>query len=273
MSITVNPMAACAQLSIALQKNIDIISFASAGFPSVTESNFRNPVIPYSFHPANNQRLSLEEVRAETENWLLRGVITDAIDHTGAFLVETFCNALLISLVKNDQVNIPIFEALRTNRLPRFHGLVLPAKIDNLRSEFGVVSIYEPHILSLNKLRNCMVHRQGIVGNRDVNGPKGLHVTFRDQTIYMKDDATGFERPIVFGEPVKPKECADTTPSTIYHKWQDKELVFELGKRAKISFQDLTRCVTTFWAFAREMCLSLETFSDGRGIQPNPDVP
>src|SRR4030095_9320340 len=63
----------------------------------------------------------------------------------------------------------------------RFHRLGLPDKIDDLQRIYSLA--LDPdlvgHLRTINDARNCLVHRQGIVQERDVNEDAALRVSWR----------------------------------------------------------------------------------------------
>jgi hypothetical protein len=63
----------------------------------------------------------------------------------------------------------------------RFHGFGLPVKLARLSSQFGIRFLprLERQLVSINATRNCLVHRDGFVGERDVDATQRLTVHYR----------------------------------------------------------------------------------------------
>jgi hypothetical protein len=269
--IEILPMEANANLNVALQRILDIISYVHAGLSSVTEANFRENPSARTFHPAGNSQLSFSEAKAEAERWLLRGMITEAVDLTGAFLEEIFCLGLLVETCpETGRFDFAEFERAKGLELPKFHKLGFPQKLETLRARYGIASIYEKHFLTLNRLRNCMVHRGGLVSSHDENENNKLRVTFRSQTLYAKSQSTGREYPIRFQTPVIPPEAGDAGPAALWVQWQDSELTFENGEKVSLTFAELSACTQTIWIFSRELCVSFANYVQNRGVPTKP---
>lgn len=110
----------------------------------------------------------------------------------------------------------------------RFHRLGLPDKLATLEKDFavGIDQSLSQHVLSANVARNCLVHRNGQVGARDLNAESELRVTWRRMAAYLKDEDGLHE--LVYGEPTK-KEA------WMVIKFEDTAKTFSPGEMVNFS--------------------------------------
>src|SRR5207244_1806116 len=84
-------------------------------------------------------------------------------------------------------------------RLKAFRKLGLPAKFDKLGSEFQMTTDLRDHVISVNTVRNCLVHRLGVVRPEDAGNAGVIELKLRRCRSYVADTATGESKPVVFG--------------------------------------------------------------------------
>jgi hypothetical protein len=133
----------------------------------------------------------------------------------------------------------------------KFHELGLPAKIERLRKEFGVASKFEDHVLSLNRARNCLVHRLGIVSPKDVSAKGVLVVTWHALNLVAIDTAT--KRETVLGEPTRLE-----SESTIAARFGPYRREFQVGNRISFTRDEHKHTMLTFYMFALKIVQALE---------------
>jgi hypothetical protein len=111
----------------------------------------------------------LEEVRPETSTWIVACAFRDWIEETAGFLEATrrTCAAVLLSdegVVTSDR----FLEVVEEPRI-RFDRRNVPDKMTELRRLYGadILDHRAEMILTLNQARNCLVHRLGVVSDRD----------------------------------------------------------------------------------------------------------
>jgi hypothetical protein len=265
VSIEINPLGAYEALSKQLQRIIDNICFVSAGLESVTPENYQNNPTRLVFHPSSNNRLTYDQAKASIESWLLRAVLTETTDELGPFLEEIFCICLLFSCSPSGDIDWPAFETKRADELPRFHKLGLPHKIELLGSKYGLFSEFTLHVLSLNRARNCQVHRQGMVRMADVDDNGVLQIKMRILALYRKDPDSGAVMPIEFG-------VAYDKSYAITQKWETRTVSFKEGDMIRLNFNDLSACVWTVWSFSGSLCDSVKSYAARCGVPIGPPV-
>jgi hypothetical protein len=71
-----------------LQHQLDVIKVLQVGCEQVTAQQVAEQPEFGSFVPANGAQLKHEDAKAEAQDWLLRGLLRDAIEAAGLFLDE-----------------------------------------------------------------------------------------------------------------------------------------------------------------------------------------
>lgn len=246
------------QFMTGLQHLLDLILFTFAGAELVENERYDNYSRFLSFHPAQNNRLDFQQVKNEYEKWLIRNFLGDAISYAGAFLEEckTIC---AIYDLGTQQILREQYNKIVTEEKDRFSKLGLPGKLTLLKDEYGVFSEFESNILELNKLRNCIVHRLGIVSKRDVNEGDQLVVHLRALEFFAKNPETEEEIEIN-------KETHVEAGWLVVAKWKEECKSFKLGESVSLSYQEMIQAINTFYLFASSMKKSIIDFLKARGI-------
>lgn len=171
---------------------------------------------------------SSDDARSDYEDWVYGNGLRDILESVGSFLEEVRHILALWSLgdrqSAGEQLTGSIWNAEMQDAAKRFHRLGFPDKVDMLRAEFQtrVDTALNEHVLSVNVARNCMVHRRGIVSERDLNRENALVVSWRRMAVVLQDEDG--EHPLVLGKPLE-KE------STVIMKVEDTAKEFGLGER------------------------------------------
>jgi hypothetical protein len=145
-----------------------------------------------------------------------------------------------------------------------FHRLYLPQKIEKIRTLFGndmVPLDLGECVLSINKARTCLVHRQGLVSPHDVNTTDtGLVVRWRQLSWEVADEAGVVQRldPLV-------KPVLHGTKS-IRPLFTFAERYFALGERIGFSAQEFSGIALTCMQFGHEICRGTVSLSESKGM-------
>lgn len=190
---------------------------------------------------------SRDDARSDYQDWVYGNGLRDVLESVGIFLEEIRQVFALWSLGDRqragEQLTGNIWNTELEDAARRFHRLGLPDKVDLLRSRFGsdVDPVLNQHVLSANNARNCLVHRRGLVSERDLNRENALFVSWRRLSVILQDEDG--ERPLILGETLE-------RDSTVVAKVEDTVKQFGLGERV----------VFTATEFA-EICWSLYLYS------------
>ena len=102
------------------------------------------------------------------------------------FLDEVHYSCLIIQAA-NKRVAIDTLKS--ADRAFRRHRNGLQGKLETLKDKFSI-EIKEPlSLVSINKTRNCLVHRRGIVSRDDCNDGDNMTVTWRGIDLHIETES------------------------------------------------------------------------------------
>lgn len=186
------------------------------------------PSIPIQLHPR-----PLDVVRPEAALWLVGCTLRDWLEELFLYLVEVRRSYALVLAFRGFDVPLRSEEFNEMQReTARFDGLGFPGKVEALREDFGaILGDGLPYVETLVKARNCLVHRLGIIAQRDCNDGGSLVVHWRTFEIFVQNP----------GEPEAPAgEGTIIQPGGgIIERHREVERRFALGQRLVLNTTDL----------------------------------
>ena len=126
----------------------------------------------------------------ETEVWLLRAAFIDLITGLNRSLIES-CRIIRIYKMSAPARTFKSREALDGNLLKIESELMkksIPGMIRELQEQFDHPLPLKGEIASVNQLRNCLVHGNGIVGRQHLNNKEEgvFRLSFIQQDVFVK---------------------------------------------------------------------------------------
>lgn len=248
VTINVNLPAALAKLDRDLQRLVDLVEIGVTGVRKVEEAEYK--ISPFVAAQQLHEPIPFSEVKDEHLLWCLKNAFTGAIDRIGEFLEE--CR-VLGNLYRLGPTTISGEDWLRigTSERRQFDGKGFPDKIEYLRQEFDATSQFEGHILTLNQARNCLVHRLGVVSQKDVKGKEFFTIRWHAMRIVVIDSVTGEET-------LLPQLTPTKNESTVNLRVGPVEKQFRVGDRIRLSPDELNYTMWTFRSFALEILQAIE---------------
>jgi hypothetical protein len=253
--VNVNLAALQSGLLVRLQHLLDMLAVSLLGAEAVDETRYEGFSVFFSVSPAGNQRLSRDAAAAEAANWHLRTAFRDAIEATGLFLDEARVVAAVYRAASASTLTVGSFNEIKGPEAARFHRLGLPDKLVALRSEFNISPDLAPQLISINAVRNCLVHRLGIVGDKDVSGDGVLALRWRVLALKAQSADGKQEIDIDSQNPV-----VDSGWSVVLRAI-DRSRDFKRGERIELPYEEIVQTFMTLMLFAIETgeALSLKT--------------
>lgn len=245
---------------VQLQKLADIMRLAFSSLGTVTEAGYENFSFFMTYDPAANRKLNFASAKTEMESWIVRSLVRDAVDFTSVLLDNCrtasafFRLKTKTAITKEEVERIPLQEKDEFNRLP------IPEKLARLSSHYGVSSELQSHFLSINRVRNCLVHRLGIVGRQDLDESQSLILRLRtNRFVALSPDG-------------KAKVTIDK-PGPIEPGWQpgwetaDVERVFKLDDKIKLTHGEMYDTITTLAVFGNTLITSIDKYATSVGVR------
>lgn len=126
----------------------------------------------------------------------------------------------------------------------KFHKMPLTQKLENMRSNYGVVTDLEEAVISIHRVRNCLTHRGGVVdGEVDCNVPGALAAVWIGAVI---------ERNAGDG-PVSIENQEDLGRGGLYMIGSDvRRKSFEPNARVRLDSRDFNEVAITCYVYCRE---------------------
>jgi hypothetical protein len=204
----------------------------------------------FTFHfddPQKEQDISLSKENFKL--WTLQKGFEDLIKGVNLTLIEAYFYTSLVAK-RNDMKTfqdlqdeiVQLRKSAFKQHLPELLAKVKPGLSDTL--------LYETDIVSLNKVRNCLVHRNGLVTEKDITDEttKQLKVEYSRMKMFYVTD--GVEKEIE-------KFTLITGGSSIQMKMVKESFIFNLGDRVKFDFRQFNSLLTTCWLFGTDLTQKL----------------
>jgi hypothetical protein len=124
-------------------------------------TNFHLPgLVKISFVPHEATPDQLREYKTEFGRWILGNGFRETIEAFAVSLDRVY-EACLMTKMHTDRTPVSL------TGLKTFHHAGIETKLARLKAEFGIEASGSVYLIALNKARNCLTHRRGVVGERD----------------------------------------------------------------------------------------------------------
>lgn len=223
--------------------------------------NVQSPAIPVQLPPR-----PLQEVKADSERWVIAAAIRDCIEEVALFLEKTRELCAAVSLFEGRDIPAEQWNETVVKGARVFDRKDFPEKINFLLSEYGadLLPPSRDFILTLNAARNCLVHRQGVVGQRDCRGSDCLTVRWMSAEIHGRDPE-GNEFPVV-----PPQHLVAETQLFLRHAPVERR--FFLGERITFSTADLSGIWLTLHFFGAATAANVVKLAKEKGLIEEPEA-
>lgn len=191
VNIQLNPEAVILPLVRAVKTNTDIVGF---GLSSLDSFDFSKMVMSgeasFIKFKISSPTIELppEKKKEEYRNWLLARGFHECIKGVRTTLEEAFLYINLVNLPP-DPTTLEVFRETTERLKNSANGLNFPRLLGEVNRGLLETVGFETEFASLNKVRNCLEHRNGIVGDIDIaeDGLLTLRIP-RLKFFYEKDD-------------------------------------------------------------------------------------
>jgi len=256
---TLELLSPSGEIQKAIQKAIDLASFGLQAAEHLEIDSLHIPGLRFQLAPAQNLAMDVEQVRAQFRAWVLANAIRDCVDAIGPSLewARKICffwtregeihkledgKLRLSAQISGEDWNKHIIDEAN-----QFEYWPLRKKLNHLETVYGLPAIeLAGSILSLNRARNCLTHRSGVVGIEDVKHSDAgvLEVTW----IKLQIRAQGKEGQRILELPAH-VEAGELV--SIGFDWKCK--TFRIGERIDFSSDEFVEISTTFLLFALQL--------------------
>jgi hypothetical protein len=211
------------------------------------------PFCGFDFRAAD---VPIEERREACSAWLVAKGFQDLAKGVRESLEEAFVYCAIVAgpppVPSLDGFHAWLEEQKRTAARPNFPDL-LAAVNARLREPLS----FEAEFLSIQRARNCLEHRRGIVGQKDFDqGGNRLTLTFpRMKTYFIQDNEEIELRPGVILD--RGEDPAKRQPAEVFMRRETRSLHFEQGGRLQIDARDFAEIAFSCHLFASDLATKL----------------
>jgi hypothetical protein len=207
----------------------------------------------FKFQIGENDR-SITEKKGLYKTWLLKKGFEDLVKGIEYSLREAYIYVSIISKsseLKTDEDFKRIFTSIRTQAL-RMH---IPNMIEKIEPHLAKPWSYKNQILSINKGRTCLVHRNGLVTEKDINDTinKALKLAWVKYKIFYEKDGKEIE--------IMGKGVIDLGTGTMVKiRREDNSISFKQGERITFNYRQFNEFIVTCNHFGVDLvdCLPKE---------------
>jgi hypothetical protein len=209
--------------------------------------------------------------RKSFSQWIVGAGLQFAITKLELFLVDVSAVTSVIQHCKDGQVVAPIsgtldeiIDHLRDIHMGEFEKRLWPAKLSYLKKNFGITSNLETQLLTITRLRNCLTHRGGIVGDKDVTDSHNdsLTMEYIDHRLMALLPGRDEKQQLEVGDSF-PKDTQITVERSF------ETLTFKKGERVSLTVGQFQNTLYTLLHFGEEIIKSCEHLIQSKGIDLN----
>jgi hypothetical protein len=208
------------------------------------------PELEGSFFQMQSRGLALtpEQRMQQYNRWLLLKGFQDLARGVRAMLEEAF---VYISIMRRSQAPGGIHGQLGQVRVQlevfkrRAQALNFPDLMEAVNGGLSSPLHFEKQFLSLQRVRNCLEHRNGIVRDKDADtGTNELRLSLPRLKLFYTDG----------GQEIEIKEPTTVVKDTLIgFKSEIRERAFKVGERVTFDVEEFSQIAFGCWAFANDL--------------------
>lgn len=263
VSINVDLGAMLGVLQNAAQRASDFVRFGTGAADNPPQDLLEPPSEGIHFYPASNAKLPLPELADQFRTWIIASALRDCVEAVQLYLEEVRRVCAVFSF--GSPVTVPADEWKQRvfGQNDNFHQRGLPAKIDYLRKEFPglCVPASEHYVRGINRARNCLVHRQGVVSSLDVDSSGQFEVSWLRIQLFVQ----GAE-----GERVISLPYISPGGEQLFMRSVEASRTFRVGERIVFSYEEFAAIVWTLFLFGSDLRAAVDAY--GRAMSTGTPV-
>lgn len=263
ISININLDALRGELQCSLQR---VIYLVGAGLQTKDHINSKQLYIPtdgMKMIYANSIIWDDQVAKNEYTQWVLSNGFRDAIESLSLFLesAHKVLSFWEFSEKQNDGIQITGADwndtIIKTPQ--KFHRLGFPDKLEHIQKKHSIIfdESMGSHVLSINKARNCFVHRSGIVSQRDLTNENTLEISYRRMAMLLQNEDG--VKDLVIGQVVE-------KDSVIAVRNQDETIAFNLGSKIELKPKEFTDIIWCLFLFGNSLVQKMSAYGLQNGL-------
>ena len=264
-TITVSAEGLRSHLAQPLHQTLQHITLGLRAVPLCPDGPLELDEVFFSFH-FKTPAASTPEAREEFKVWLVGVGLREGMEALNAHIDEVRFFLGLMKRARGDGLRAPragvvdaVLRDLRMEELRKFARLGFVEKASRLRSEFGISVPHFDEVLTIQKARNCLTHRRGIVGPDDLKaGSDALQVRFVVHEI-IHEDLAGRSH-------VTERNTSVLAGESLSVCREPQEKTFGLGQRVTFTAQEFQHLIYTLWAAGALLTDELTNYAEVNSV-------
>jgi hypothetical protein len=251
------------ELQRSLQRAIYLVACGLQATEQITGDMLKLPDEAFQMIYTSHLKWTDAEARSEFTEWVLLNGFREVIESVSSFL-ESGHRVLSFWKVAEKQRGGVLITGADWNETihaggNRFHRLGFPDKLTHLvkEHELPISEEEQRRVLSVNVARNCLVHRNGVVSERDLTDHKELVIQWTRLAVLLQNEDG--ESDLVIGQVVEKDSVIGirNTPS-------DKR--FKIGEQIRISVKEFSEIAWSVFLFGERVITYLNEYGSTRGL-------
>ncbi len=263
INVTVNLDALRGELQRSLQKAIYLVSAGLQTNDKIDPELLRLPTNSVTMTFDGGLTWDSEEAQKQYSEWILSNGFRDVIEGVNAF-IESAHRVLSFWKIAEKQKDGAEITGSDWNDIvisggKRFHRLGLPDKFDHLSKEHGieVEPSYREQVLSIDIARNCLVHRGGVISEKDITSDNQLDVKWIKLMMVLQSEDG--EKELVLGEMVE-------KDSVLGMRNQEVVKTFTLGQQITFTADEFANISWGLFLFGNDLVQKINDLGLGKGF-------
>lgn len=199
----------------------------AAGMPNLTNYQLYKDTTIHLL-PSSVQPEVLEDWKQQFQLWVVGGGFREVVDCLCKYLDEIYLAASIATSRKHDPV-----------RQKKFERKGLDKKLSALRDELEITSPNAPLVESFYPIRNCLVHRLGRVGHKDLISGSPLTLRYRRmEFVHTTESGKIIRLPDLMDPNTPPFQIEEA--GSLGMQYQEHSLEYSLGTIVTFTPKELT---------------------------------
>lgn len=211
--------------------------------------------------PPNLPTTDVDEFKKHFEAWIIGNALREVVENFERFLdgVDAVCRRVELAKQSGRDGKLKILKSRK-----KFEQAGIDEKLEHLRKTHAITTGNERYFKAIKQARNCVTHRGGLVGSRDVGDNPTLRLTWWRIRVFLKGDSgkeTELDAPFPLGGVVLDEE------SKVNVQLKDRVREFKKGARIEFTAQDVAEICQLTKMTSAELLVSLVEWLERQGVK------
>jgi hypothetical protein len=267
INISINLNGLRGELQRSLQRTVYLVSAGLQTKDRIDPDHLRLPTNSITMIFDGGLKWDAQTAEGQYSEWILSNGFRDLIEYFNTFFESAHRVLASWELATRQKDGIKITGS-DWNRIiisggKSFHRLGLPDKFSHVEGNHHIPidAKLREQILSINAARNCLVHRNGVVTEQDLNATSALEVKWTSLVVIVKSEDG--EKDLVLGEVVE-------KDSVIAIRNKESVKTFSLGKRVLFTAREFANIAWGLFLFGNDLVQKISDFGVRNGFLKAP---